>query len=156
MATPAPIKLKCRLGLPPQAAWYLWTDPERLQAWLCAGANVEPKVGGAYELFWDPEDPAHNSTQGCTLIRWEPISRLSFTWRGPEPHLEPLMPAGSTTVDVRFVADGLGTVVYIEHAGWGEGEAWADAHDWQREAWNEALGGLRALVEMTLATLKKV
>lgn len=143
----APIKLKVRVGYPPPYVWGLWTMAEGLCTWLAPEVNVEQHVGGAYELFWDPDDKAHNSTLGCQITAWEPVSRLAFTWRGPE-RFETLMPAGSTDVEVRFAAEGQETVIYLTHTGWASGPDWEEARSWQAEAWKEALGGLKALVEM--------
>jgi uncharacterized protein YndB with AHSA1/START domain len=142
----APIKLKVQLPMPTGAVWYLWADPERVVTWLAARANIEPRAGGAYELFWE-DDPAHNSTLGCQLTAFEPYHHLTFTWRGSE-EWEMLMPAGSTQVDVRLSGDASTSTLYLTHTGWGEGEDWAAAKQWQTEAWKNALGGLKALIEM--------
>ncbi|MBC7543555.1 MAG: SRPBCC domain-containing protein [Candidatus Sericytochromatia bacterium] len=142
----APIKLKVQLPLPAMAIWQMWTNPEQVVTWLAATANIEPRQGGRYELFWD-EAPEHNSTLGCRITALEPYSRMAFTWRGPE-HLEALMPAGSTAVELRFTGDHQSAALYLHHTGWGEGADWTEAREWQLEAWKNALGGLKALVEM--------
>ncbi len=142
----APIKLRVQLPVPPLTIWQMWTNPEQVSTWLAASATIEPRLGGAFELFWD-ETPEHNSTLGCTVTAIEPYTRLSFTWRGPE-HLESLMPAGSTAVELRFTGDHLTSTLYLHHTGWGSGQDWAEAREWQLEAWKNALGGLKALVEM--------
>lgn len=143
----APIKLKVRVGYPPSYVWGLWTMPEGLATWLAPAVNVEPRLGGAYELFWNPDDRSHNSTLGCQITVWEPVSRLAFTWRGPE-HWETLMPAGSTQVEIKLNQEGQETILYLTHTGWGSGPEWEEARAWQMEAWKEALGGLKALIEM--------
>jgi uncharacterized protein YndB with AHSA1/START domain len=147
--TVAPIKLKVQLPMPAGAVWLLWVDPERVVTWLAAKANIEPRVGGAYELFWD-DDPEHNSTKGCQLTAFEPYHHLTFTWRGPE-EWEGLMPAGSTSVDVRLTGDATTCALYLTHSGWGSGDEWTKAREWQAEAWKNALGGLKALIEMAQA-----
>jgi uncharacterized protein YndB with AHSA1/START domain len=142
----APIKLKVQLPLPAMAVWQMWTNPEQVVTWLAAKADIEPRHGGRFELFWD-ETPEHNSTLGCTITAFEPYSELAFTWRGPE-HLEALMPAGSTTVALRLTGDHQASTLYLLHTGWGSGAEWAAAREWQVEAWQNALGGLKALVAM--------
>ncbi len=37
-------------------AFKMFTVNNLLEAWLTEKAEVEPKVGGKYELFWEPED----------------------------------------------------------------------------------------------------
>jgi uncharacterized protein YndB with AHSA1/START domain len=145
-----PIKLKVQLPMPAGALWLMWVDPERIVTWLCGQAKIEPKVGGAYELFWD-ETPEHNSTLGCRITTFEPYQHhLAFTWRGVEAW-ESLMPAGSTTVTIRLTDQGTSSTLYLTHTGWGEGDDWAEAREWQADAWKHALGGLKAFAEMAQA-----
>ena len=46
------INLKCD----PQKAFELFTVNKHLERWLTQMADVEPRIGGKYELFWNPED----------------------------------------------------------------------------------------------------
>src|ERR1019366_3180297 len=71
---------------PVDSVFDAWIKPELLERWLTRKANVEPNVGGAYELFWDPERPEHNSTIGCRITDIHPNTELSFNWRGPEEY----------------------------------------------------------------------
>lgn len=45
-----------RLACGCQKAFEMFTVNECLQKWLTEKADVEPKVGGKYELFWNPKD----------------------------------------------------------------------------------------------------
>ena len=55
-----------------------WIKPDLIERWLTRKANVDAAVGGAYELFWEPERPEHNSTLGCRITDIVPNSELSF------------------------------------------------------------------------------
>lgn len=55
------------LPLPPDDAFMYFTDDAPLQSWLSAATDVEARVGGKYELFWEPADRENNSTIGCRV-----------------------------------------------------------------------------------------
>lgn len=66
-----------------ERAWQAWTEPGELTRWLTLKARVEPRLGGAYELFWEPEHPERNSTIGCRISNYSRPSLLAFQWKGP-------------------------------------------------------------------------
>jgi len=68
----------------------------------------EPEVGGeVYEVSTDG-DKGH----WAAVTAWEPPNRLVLAWNILQA--EPV----ATEVEVRFVADGIGTRVEVEHRGW--------------------------------------
>jgi uncharacterized protein YndB with AHSA1/START domain len=68
---------------------------------------LEPVDGGRFfERFLDGDE-----LQVGTVVSCSPPDRIVFTWRSPEWR-------GDTEVDVRFMADGAGTSVLLEHRGW--------------------------------------
>jgi uncharacterized protein YndB with AHSA1/START domain len=124
-----------------------WIKPELLERWLTRKANVQPSIGGSYELFWDPERPEHNSTKGCRITDIVENSELSFNWRGPEEY-EKVMGDG-TQVFVRLEPREGGTLLRFVHTGWGSGTQWEEARAWQAEAWKEAIENLKNMLENT-------
>jgi len=58
------IKLTCNV----QRAFETFTVKEYLEGRLAAKADVEPKVSGEYELFWNPEDRENIARLG--VRRW--------------------------------------------------------------------------------------
>jgi len=62
-----------RLNCDTHRAYEMFTVNKLLQSWLTKLADVEPVVGGKYELFWDPEDKENNSTIGCKITAIEQI-----------------------------------------------------------------------------------
>ena len=73
--------LKLLLNIPPSEAFTWFTVNERLESWLTEVAEVEPKIGGKYELFWDPNDRENNSTIGCRVTALTPNQLLAFDWK---------------------------------------------------------------------------
>jgi uncharacterized protein YndB with AHSA1/START domain len=127
--------------------WRAFTTAEGLTAWLCLRARVEPAIGGAFELFWDPDEsrPEHDSTLGCTCLSLDEPRLLEFTWRGSAAVAEVMnVPSAAQTqvkVELRPTLDG--TRLVLTHSGWGDGPGWEWARAWFERAWGGALQTLR-------------
>lgn len=82
-------------------------------------ADVEPKVGGKYELFWNPEDKENDSTIECKVLALHLNKFLSFEWKGPKQFrhfMNDVRPL--TNVVIAFVPYVEGTEVHLLHNGW--------------------------------------
>ncbi|MCK4593709.1 SRPBCC domain-containing protein [bacterium] len=132
------IEHELELSLSPAEALDWFLAPERLTRWLCKKARVEPRVGGRYELFWDPERPEVNSTLGCEVLEYEPGRTLKVSWAGNEEQLE-FMEPGSTTVSVSVEPTDTGCRLRLEHYGFGDCDRWLKAERWFDIAWKNAL-----------------
>ena len=111
------VRQSVHVELPPSEAFRLFTDG--ISEWwpLAEGYSyggdrahsifLEPVVGGRFfERFVDGDE-----MQVGTVVSCSPPDLIVFTWRSPEWQ-------GDTEVDVRFVPDGAGTSVLLEHRGW--------------------------------------
>jgi uncharacterized protein YndB with AHSA1/START domain len=68
------------------------------------------------------------------ITEWDPPSRFVVAWK---PNSRPTPP---TELEVRFVPDGSGTRVELEHRGWERlGEIAAEAHAGYSTGWNPVL-----------------
>ncbi|MFX0009825.1 MAG: SRPBCC domain-containing protein [Candidatus Hermodarchaeota archaeon] len=137
------IELNCEL----KQAFEFFTMNKKLESWLPEKADVEPKVGGKYELFWQPQNPEINSTIGCKITSIEKDKFLSFEWKGPEMYqsfmnfCDPL-----THVVVVFTPDSIDpkkTLLYLFHTGWRDDADWHEARDYFEKAWTSALTNLK-------------
>lgn len=128
-----------------ERTWQAWVYPAELTRWFAPGAAVERRVGGAYELFFDPAHPEQNSTKGCRLLTYEEPTELVFTWKGPDEFAQVMNQDDSrlTQVRVRLRQAGEGTEVQVEHTGWGEGPDWEQARQWHVGAWDMVLKQLQ-------------
>lgn len=137
-----------RLACAPMEAYAWFADSERAASWLAAEAEIEHRVGGKFELFWDPGDRAHNSTRGCKITALAPGQLLAFEWKGPR-EFEKVMNAADplTHVVVAFAPSpaGEGTDVHLIHSGWRSGPDWEAARQWFDRAWTMAFQELVAL-----------
>jgi uncharacterized protein YndB with AHSA1/START domain len=120
------VRASVRVQLPPQEAFRLFTDGINqwwpLQEGYSYGGDrareifLEPTEGGRfYERFVDGDELQVGTVRVCS-----PPDRILFTWRSPDWQAE-------TVVEVRFVAEELGTSVQLEHRSFerlgAEGEA---------------------------------
>ena len=134
------INLKCDSNV----AFEMFTVNDHLENWLTEMADVEPKVGGKYELFWNSQDKENDSTIGCRILALQPSKFLSFEWKGPKQfkhfmnNVRPL-----TNVVVFFIPDQESTDVYVLHVGWRNTAEWEKARQWFVKAWSDALSKLQ-------------
>jgi uncharacterized protein YndB with AHSA1/START domain len=141
------VRLKCE----PHRAFEFFTQNALLEKWFPVEADVEPVVGGKYELFWDPDDKENNSTIGCKVTAVDPGKLLAFEWKGPENFkdfmnfIDPL-----THVVVTFLRCDGGTSpcteVHVIHSGWRSTGEWEEAWKFFVRAWDEVLNELKELV----------
>ena len=141
------IHLSFWLQCGPHQAFEMFTTNTQLQSWLVNLAEVEPHVGGRYELFWEPDDRENNSTLGCKITAIEPDHFLSFEWRSPQQFKHFANQADPLThAVVFFVPNRQGTQVHLIHSGWRSSAEWEEARQWQENAWRGAFEALRSLV----------
>jgi len=122
-----------RIAAPPAAVWHALTTPEGLR-WIAPQSRVELRVGGAYELYFWPDNADDRGMEGTRVLAFVPGSMLATSgeiegswvvWR-----LEP-------------VADG--TLVHISSLG--SGPAWAERAPYFDAAMPGVLSRLAAAVE---------
>jgi len=137
------ISLKCEPG----KAFEMFTINRHLEKWLTQAAEVEPRIGGKYELFWNPEDKENDSTIGCKILALHPNNLLSFEWKGPKQfkhfmnEMRPL-----TNVVVFFTSSAKATEVYLLHTGWRNTPEWEEARQWFDKAWAMAFSELQKYI----------
>jgi hypothetical protein len=111
-------------------------------------AEIEPVVGGKFELFWNPEDSQKESTIGCRITALKEGEFLSFEWKGPTQFQHFMNNADPLThVTVFFIpAQGSMTHVHLIHTGWGSSPEWEEARLWFERSWASAFENLHKLV----------
>lgn len=128
-------------------AWAAWTTREGITSFFSPGAEIEPRVGGAFHIHMDPSAPA--GEKGADDMRYmaiQPKKMISFDWNAP-PSL-PEARAQRTFVVVRFEPVGeKQTRVRLHHTGWGDGGQWDQAYAYFDKAWPRVLDNLRKRFE---------
>jgi len=129
----------------------MFTTNNNLESWLTELADVEPKISGKYELFWDPSDKENNSTIGCKVTAIEQDKYITFEWKGPKQFKHFMNNADPLThVVVVFIPSvsnsNLYTDVVLVHSGWRNTPEWEEARQYFDKAWSGALNKLKDLV----------
>jgi uncharacterized protein YndB with AHSA1/START domain len=90
---------------------------------------IEGRIGGRfYERYSDGTE--YDIGQ---VTAYQPPGRVAFTWRAPSWEV-------ATQVEVRFIADGAGTRVELEHSGWDQAEKLRDTRKGYDGGWDVMLG----------------
>lgn len=130
-----------------QEAFEHFAVNEKLESWFSHRADVEPTLGGRYELFWNsPPSPPNKGTIGCKVTAIEPNKLLAFQWKGPDMFADFMNDEESLThVVVAFLPSEYGTEVHVVHSGWGNTPEWDEAREWFDDSWNNLLDNLTQL-----------
>ena len=129
-------------------AWDAWTTREGIVSFFAPDANIEPRVGGAFQIYIDPlGDPGGKGADDMRFMALQPKKMLSFDWNAP-PSL-PQARAQRTFVVLRFEALAEKTTrITLHHTGWGEGGEWDKAYSYFDRAWGNVLGNLKKRFEV--------
>jgi uncharacterized protein YndB with AHSA1/START domain len=127
--------------------WQAWTTREGIVSFFAPDARIEPRVGGAFEIYMDPgAAPGMKGADDMRFMAVQPKQMISFDWNAP-PSL-PQARAQRTFVVVRFAAvDDKTTRVSLHHTGWGDGGEWDQAFAYFDKAWSFVLGNLQQRFE---------
>ncbi|MFO1330359.1 MAG: SRPBCC domain-containing protein [Rubrivivax sp.] len=129
------------------AVWDAWTTREGIASFMAPDARVEPRVGGAFSIHFDPgAAPGARGADDMRFLALQPKRMLSFDWNAP-PHL-PEARAQRTFVVVRLEPLAAAqTRVTLHHTGWGDGGEWDRAYTYFERAWGAVLGSLKTRFE---------
>ena len=141
------IHVSTTLDCEPRQAFKFFTTNNFLESWLTNHAEVEPRIGGKYELFWNPNDREIDSTIGCKITSMVEPRSLGFTWKGPKEfkrfmnEVDPL-----THVSVSFMPLSMAippqTEIHLVHSGWRHSVEWQSARDYFIRNWKVAFENL--------------
>ena len=128
-------------------AWDAWTTREGITAFFAPDAKVEPRVGGAFQIYMDPlAQPGMRGADDMRVMAVQPKKMISFDWNAP-PHLAQARQQ-RTFVIVRLepVGEKL-TRISLHHTGWGDGGEWDQTYAYFDRAWGGVLGNLKKRFE---------
>lgn len=131
----------------PEQVWNAWTTREGITSFFAPDAKIEPRVGGAFEVYINPfAEPGMKGADDMRFLALQPPRMLSFTWNAP-PSL-PEARAQRTFVVVRIEpVNERETRVTLHHTGWGDGGEWDKAYAYFDRAWGNVLGNLKKRFE---------
>lgn len=145
------IQIKEEFDCDIQTAFNFFIKNEYLERWLTEKADVEPRVGGKYELFWEPENRVDNSTIGCKITGLETNKFLSFNWKGPVQFRSFMNFADPLTHVIVFFSEmeenPNKTIIHLFHTGWKDDPSWKKARNYFENAWLNALRSLKEKIK---------
>ncbi|KKN49762.1 hypothetical protein LCGC14_0639570 [marine sediment metagenome] len=141
------IQLRVEIDCDITTAFDMFTENKLLERWLTNKAEVELKVGGKYELFWDPDNREDNSTIGCKTTGFENDKFISFDWKGPLQFKSFMNFADPLTHVIAFFSQEKNnpnkTIIHLFHTGWRKDPEWQEARNWFERSWESAFKVLK-------------
>ncbi len=138
-----------------EQAFKMFTINNKIKLWLCTTAEIEPRTGGKYELYWDPKDRENNSTKGCSITAFDRNKLLSFEWKGPVQYKDFMNSADPLThVSIFFLplsdhsTKNQSTEIHLLHTGWRSSDQWEDARLWFKKAWDTSFEKLKEITSV--------
>lgn len=97
----------------------LWTSTEGVTSWLCDRAKIELRPGGAYEIYFMPDQSiGGRGSETCRVLSFLRDRMVSFTWNAP-----PSLPRTRNlhtwvVVELEDAQQGEATRVTVTQTGW--------------------------------------
>jgi uncharacterized protein YndB with AHSA1/START domain len=135
------IRKQTVVSAPQDVVWQTWTTPQGVTSFFAPKSNIEPKMGGLYELFFEPKAPkGFQGTEGCKILAFDPPRSLAFEFIAPPQF--PNVRRIRTRVDVLIVDVLKGGLAKVDlsHSGFVEGEEWDESYDFFSWSWDLVLG----------------
>lgn len=67
-----------------QEVWKAWTTNDGAETWFVPKTNIDPTVGGPYEIYFFPEKPyGLRGTEACRVYSIVPMKSIVFSWGAP-------------------------------------------------------------------------
>lgn len=131
-----------------EAVFDAWTTEAGARTFFAPEAHIELKPGGAYELYFNPDEQAGDKgSEGCKILAYRRPQFLVFSWNAP-PEIPTLRKKrAKTRVEVRLEEAGEKTGVSLTHSGWGKGSDWDECFTYFEAAWDLVLSRLKASFE---------
>ncbi len=130
----------------PKEVWNRWTTPDGLGSFFSKHTNIDFRIGGAYELYFDMNAPVgKRGGEGCEILTYAPYELLAFTWNAP-PSIPRLRDANARThviLQIKAQTDGY-TQLTLSQIGIGDGEDWDAYYTYFDRAWSNVLKSLAA------------
>jgi uncharacterized protein YndB with AHSA1/START domain len=127
------IEINCGLD----ELWQAWTTEQGIKSFFAPDCDLELKIEGKYEIFFDLDAPyGLKGSEGMRILAVQEKRMLAFTWNAP-PSI-PIIRAQRTHVVLYFEA------ITQEHSklrlindGYGDSEDWLKALAYFENAWGK-------------------
>jgi uncharacterized protein YndB with AHSA1/START domain/uncharacterized protein YciI len=128
---------------PRDEVWRAWTTSEGVGSFFCSRNRVELRVGGPYEMYFDPSRPeGQQGSEGCRILAYSPGEMLAFSWNAPPQFPEIRRMRTQVVIRLEDAGEERTRVRLVNH-GYGEGENWEPVYEYFDQAWGFVLESLR-------------
>ena len=141
---PSTVEKEVRIEAPVEVVWQLVTEPQQIRRWLADEVDVDVRVGGRGEFFYNPDHPYEIRVEAM-----EPPRRFAFRW----VHRSGLQLRDDNSLLVEFTLEpeGGATRLRVVETGF-DGIDWSDEErarsiESHIEGWEERLGYLRSAAQ---------
>jgi len=141
------IKINCNID----KLWQAWTTKQGIISFFAPDCDIEIKVDGKYEIFFDESAPyGLKGSEGVKILAIQDKKFLSFTWNAP-PSI-PTIRAQRTHVALYFEKISKNkSKLRVIHDGYGENKDWKKAFNYFEHAWGKiVLPRLKKYLEKSL------
>lgn len=108
---------------PPEKIWRALTQSSLIAEWLMQN-DFEARFGARFQFRGKPMGD-WNGVVDCEITVFDPPRRLVYTWKGGSAHPHADEPALDSVVEWTLTAVSGGTLVRMEHMGFGPGKVTA-------------------------------
>ncbi len=123
--------------------WDAWTTVDGVKSFFAPDANIELRLGGPYEMYFNPNaPPGTRGGENLRILSYLPPEMISFEWNAPPDF--PRLRKVKTWVVVQLKPEDQGrTHVTLTHCGWRDGLEWDEVYNYFEKAWTLVLGRLQ-------------
>jgi len=127
--------------------FFAWATSDGAKTFFAPDAKIEPRVGGAFEVYFAPEAPAGlKGSEGCKILDIEADNRITFSWNFP-PTLPAIRKEHTRVTVTFFKMSEKQTRVHLDQTGWQEGADWDKGRAYFEHAWSVVLKRLQKRFE---------
>jgi uncharacterized protein YndB with AHSA1/START domain len=134
-------RIRFQIDVPaaPEQVWEAWATQAGAQTFFAPECKVDPRPGGAYEMYFNSDAPAGSrGGEGLVFLSLQAPRLLSFTWNAPPELAEVRDQRTHVTVRLEPLAGGQTRVHFCED-GFGEGGQWEERIEYFKSAWGQVV-----------------
>ncbi len=135
------------LDASPEIIFDMWTTNEGNIKFFAVEANIELRIGGKYELYFDVNgQPGKKGTEGCQILDYTYPTYLKLSWNAPPslPHHRDVNFRSFVEITIEYKNNQ--TKLTLENGGYPEDSYYDDVYNYFDRAWTFVVKGLTEAV----------